>query len=211
MSKHLHKVATLFKSFSFANGYQRSNLFEIIRCCSPTGQLARAGRDVVETMPLRLRFMEIPNLGGRLICCECEWAVTLESAALIVRWIYSCLISTTIIHSWQLQCLPRGQIARGNISECDMGALSTNVIIRSQVIAAPLSYLHSYSTRVGMASKGQFYLFSQQIPSHLSSLSMLLTVTCSAFSLFLYVSAPALVIPWPTSGYLHLCLAFLRK
>lgn len=42
-------------------------------------------------------------------------AVTLESLPLIVWWIYSCLISTAMIHSCLLQWLHRGRPVYGNI------------------------------------------------------------------------------------------------
>lgn len=112
-------------------------------------------------MPLCLRVMEIRNIAGMLNCCERESAVTLESVALIVWWIYSCLISTAIIHSWLPRCLSRGQIVCGSHSErmqgeseCIMAALSIDVIIWGKAAAAPLSYLHDNNTGTGLGGGG---------------------------------------------------------
>lgn len=162
---------------------------------------------------LCLRVAEIRNIAAMLSCCKRESAVSLESVTLIVWWIYSCLISTAIIHSWLPRCLPRGQIVRGNHSErmqgeseSVMAALSIGVIIWSKVAAARLSYRHDNNPGTGVGggcSNGQFYLFSLQIlsnfsPSHLFFWLSLAFSACAPKSHFLDRH------PCPTSGYLHL-------
>lgn len=185
--------------------------------------ISRRSSECVGTMaPFCLRVMEMRNIAGMLSCCQRASAATLESAARVAGWIYSCLISTAIIQRW----LPNdgSEPAWLCVEECSADQ-SRLWLLHASMWSSEVKWLrlrsHVCTTIMhawgwgagGVFKRAVLFVFSADSVT-LFPLSFIFWTFCGLFRLqphlFLDACAPKshfldiLRRPCPTSGYLHL-------